>query len=309
MRIDDLVPSARAVGVVQCVRRPVAGHIRRRTLPATYGTEATTAEIADDLGVAHHRIIPEFLKARTPDDTIDRYLPDYPRDAASKITIAQLVEHRGGVGDIFGPRYAGMDRSKLRRVSDWIPLFRDEPLHFEPGSRREYSNGGYVLLGAIVEQVSGRDYYDHVRARIYRPAGMNDTDHFADGDPVENLARGYTRRLDTPGEDDGTGLRDNGPTRPWRGSPAGGGYSTVDDLDRFVQALRGGRLLDAKWTAWAVGDAGGIGVAGGAPGINAALETNGPYTIAVLANLDPPAAERVALWIRGALPIAPAGKR
>jgi len=49
-------------------------NIRRRTLPARYGTKATTAEIADDLGVAHHRIIPEFLKARTPDDTIDRGL-------------------------------------------------------------------------------------------------------------------------------------------------------------------------------------------------------------------------------------------
>jgi CubicO group peptidase (beta-lactamase class C family) len=233
-------------------------------------------------------------------DTIDRYLPDYPRGAASRITIQHLLEHRGGVADFFGPRYEAADRSKLRRVSDWLPLFRDEPLHFEPGTRQEYSNGGYVLLGAIVERVSGQDYYDYVREHIYHPAGMKDTDHYSAEDAVENLARGFTRRAEGPDAGDGSGLRDNASARPWRGSPAGGGYSTVDDLLRFVQALRGRALLDSTWSAWAGG--GGIGIAGGAPGINATLEAEGPYVIAVMANLDPPAAERLAGTIRRWLP-------
>jgi D-alanyl-D-alanine carboxypeptidase len=230
------------------------------------------------------------------DDTIDRYLPKYPRDRASKITIQMLIDHRGGVPDIFGPKYMTADRTQLRSVSDWVELIADQPLHFEPGTREEYSNGGYVLLGAIVEKVSGQNYYDYVRERIFVPAGMKDTDSYETDDPVANLASGYTRRL---GQGTDGPWRDNETSRPGRGSPAGGGYSTVDDLFRFSQALRSGKLGD--------GVKGGIAMAGGAPGMNALLDMEGDWTLVVLANLDPPAAERVGTKMRGVFRRAGAG--
>ena len=237
------------------------------------------------------------------DATIDRYLPDYPRAVASRVTVRQLLEHRGGIGDIFGDRYEHADRTKLRTVSDWIPLFRDQPLAFEPGTKQQYSNGGYVLLGAIVEKVSGQDYYAYVRRHIYEPLGMRNTDHYAGDQGAANLAIGYTR------EEGGAAWRDNASSRPMRGSPAGGGYSTLDDLLRFTRGLRASRLLRpetlrdgfAELGADERGDAG-LGIGGGAPGINAAVELRGPYTIIVLANLDPPAAERAARQLRRWLP-------
>lgn len=242
------------------------------------------------------------------DDTIDRYLADYPREAASRVTVRQLLEHRGGIGDIFGNAYDRADRSKLRRVSDWIPLFRDQALAFEPGTKQQYSNGGYVLLGAIIEKVSGEDYYGYMRRHVYEPLGMKDTDHYAGDQGVANLAAGYTK------EDGAAAWHDNRATRPMRGSPAGGGYSTLDDLLRFTRALRASRLLKpatlrdgfAELGANDRGEAG-LGIGGGAPGINASVELHGPYTIIVLANLDPPTAERAARQLRRWLPGAMAG--
>ncbi|MCI0549015.1 MAG: serine hydrolase, partial [Candidatus Rokubacteria bacterium] len=224
------------------------------------------------------------------------------------MTVRHLLEHRGGIGDIFGEAYERTDKSKLRDVSDWIPLFRDKPLAFEPGERQQYSNGGYVLLGAIVERASGENYYDYVRRHIYRPLGMRDTDHFASDGKTPDLAVGYTRQAPGDGTD-AAGWADSAPTRPWRGSPAGGGYSTLGDLLRFVQAMRTSKLLKPEtvtpeFRELRADESGnlGLGIGGGAPGINAAVEAIGPYTIVVLANLDPPAAAVPASWLAERLP-------
>lgn len=239
------------------------------------------------------------------DDTIDRYLPSYPKAVAGQVTVRQLLEHRGGIGDIFGESYDRADRSKLRRVADWIPLFRDKALAFEPGTRSQYSNGGYVLLGAIIEAASGEDYYDYVRRHIYQPLGMRGTDHYASDDQAANLATGYTRERGKGAKPDASGLSDNDFSRPMRGSPAGGGYSTLDDLLRFTRAIRAGTLLRTETRREGFRELGpgpggeaGLGIGGGAPGLNAAVEMSGPYTIVVLANLDPPAAERAASQLR-----------
>jgi len=140
--------------------------------------------------------------------------------------------------------------------------------------------------------VSGEDYYEYVRRHIYEPAGMTRTAHyFADSLPAD-VAIGYTRgEGDRP--DPSAPLRPNTAVLPGRGSAAGGGYSTAADLLRFVAAIRAGRIPGAPPA--------GLGVAGGAPGINATLdgELPGGYDLVVLANLDPPAAERVARIVRG----------
>jgi CubicO group peptidase (beta-lactamase class C family) len=213
-------------------------------------------------------------------DPIGQHVAGLP-DATARVTLQQLIDHRGGTGDVFGPRYDAADRTALRELRDWLPLFADRPLEFEPGTSRRYSNAGYILLGLAIEKVTGRAYRDHVRERIFIPAGMTDTAPYAVDAHVPNRAIGYTAAS-------GAGP-DNRATLPWRGSSAGGGFSTVDDLSKFADALRGGRLGKR---------ADQMGIAGGAPGVNAALELAGQDTIAVLANLDPPAATRLAEGLR-----------
>lgn len=246
------------------------------------------------------------------DETIDRWLPDYPKAVASRVTVRHLLDHRGGVADIFGDAYDRADKRKLRTVADWIPLFRDVPLAFEPGARQAYSNGGYVLLGAIVERASGEDYFAYIRRHVTGPLGMKDTDHYADDETIANRAMGYTKHRDAGGTPDAAGYAANTESRPMRGSPAGGGYSTLDDLLAFTRAIRSGTLVPASLAKdfpdlRPAGEPG-IGIGGGAPGINAAVEMNGPYTIIVLANLDPPAAGGAAQVLRQWLP-RPAGAR
>jgi CubicO group peptidase (beta-lactamase class C family) len=225
------------------------------------------------------------------DDKLGRYLPDYPNtDAREKVTIRHLVNMQSGIGDFFGPKFQATPKHKIRAINDYLPLFASEPLKFEPGTSRAYSNGGYLVLGAIIEKVTGRSYYDYVREHIYKPAGMSNTDSYESDAAVPNLARGYTRRGDQAGQ-----LTDNVNTRPGRGSSAGGGYSTADDLLKFSAAIRGNKLLSAENSRKFMG----LGAAGGAPGINAVfdLEAEG-YTIIVLSNYDPPSAEDLSQKIR-----------
>ena len=220
-------------------------------------------------------------------DTIDKYMTEYPAALARKITIAQLLEHRAGVPDFFNEQFDNADKSRLREVKDWIPFFRDEPLHFEPGTNEEYSNGGYILLGVVIERASGQTYYDFVRDRIFRPAGMTDTDSYFRDEPVANRADGYSHRFGN-----GPEWRNAHDILPARGSSAGGGYSTLEDLHRYVMTLRAGKFGKSS-------DGTGMVIAGGSPGTNAALLAEGDYTAVVLANLDPPAAERTISKIEG----------
>jgi len=238
------------------------------------------------------------------DDTVRKRLPDYPSPAADKITIQQLLDHRSGLGDFFGPKFLAAPPSSIRKLSDYLALFADKPLEFEPGSDQRYSNAGYVVLGLIIEKVSGQSYYDYVREHITRPAAMSDTAYYAIDETVPHRAVGQTKR----GPDGPLPQRhSNAKLMPGRGSSAGGGYSTAPDLLALSQALLGNKLLSKAWTDWLFtgkvdgGGRRGLGIAGGAPGVNAALEIAPPYTLIVLSNFDPPSSEEVARGIRTAL--------
>ena len=221
------------------------------------------------------------------DSSLARAWPDYPnQDVARRVTIRQLLQHRAGVGgNIFGAP-PGKTRGDIRRLSDYLPLFVNEPLQFEPGTNQRYSNAGYIILGLLIERLSGEDYYEYVRSHIYQAAGMTRTASWTVDSLPPNTAKGYT----------GTPLGPNTALLPGRGSSAGGGYSTAHDLLRLINALRASKIPGAP-------PAGGVGIAGGAPGLNAAMEGDlaGGYDVIVLANLDPPAAERVARGVRGLL--------
>jgi D-alanyl-D-alanine carboxypeptidase len=226
------------------------------------------------------------------DSTVGRYWPDYPNaEVARRVTIRQLLNFRSGIGgDIFGIPASGR-RSSTRALKDFLPLFVNQPLEFEPGSRDKYSNAGFVVLGLLVERLSGQDYYSYVRDHIYTPAGMTRTGHFAVDSLPANTAIGYTRDEAAAGDS----LRANSSLLPGRGSSAGGGYSTAQDLVRFLQAIRARRIPGSPPA--------GLGVAGGTSGVNATLDGQlpGGYDLIVLSNLDPPAAERVARAVRALL--------
>ncbi len=231
------------------------------------------------------------------EDRLGKFLPDYPNpEAARQVTVGQLLEMMSGIGDFFGKKYAATPKERIRTLADYLPLFASEPLRFEPGSSREYSNGGYVVLGLIIEKVSGQSYYDYVREHVYQPAGMGASAHLDADIPTAHVASGYTRNWDE-NEHPGEARRNNMYTRPARGSSAGGGYSIAEDLLKFSLALRQGRLLGPAANARVSGP---MAIAGGAPGINAVLETDPVpgYTIVVLSNYDPPAAIEVAKMIR-----------
>jgi CubicO group peptidase (beta-lactamase class C family) len=246
-------------------------------------------------------------------DTLAKLVPDYPnQDVAKRITIHQLLTHSSGLGDYFTDVYEGMAKNKLRAVRDYFPLFADKPLLFEPGARFSYSNAGFMVLGAVVEKVSGQDYFSYVRDHIYAPAGMKDTDAYEMDHDTPNLAIGYTH-----GDGDPPGVWTNNLyLHVVKGGPAGGGFSTVGDLLRFASALEHGTILDrtsverithkqitVEEGAYGYGfDVESVrghpsyGHNGGFDGINGSLTVipDMQLAVAVLANRDPPTAERVA---------------
>lgn len=245
-------------------------------------------------------------------DTIATSLPAYPdTPLARTVTIEHLLTHSGGTGDFFGADY-DRHQAELRTPSDFVRMFGDRAPAFAPGSRWGYSNFGFIVLGAIVEHVTATPWDVHLERGIFRVAGMASTSSSAsDGDtaaPCTGAAE--------------TGLR----ALPfYTGLPAGGGYSTVEDLHRFGVALRDGRLLDgdrldqlvrpriAAGTAhWSLGlrvasrnGASWYGHGGAAPGVNAdvAIYPQSDYRTVVLSNRGHPHALNVADYIGARLPL------
>jgi CubicO group peptidase (beta-lactamase class C family) len=178
-------------------------------------------------------------------DEIGRFLPDYPT-RGKRITVEQLLNHTSGIKSL-----TGMPSWPSHTREDWTPgqliaFFQNEPLDFEPGTGWKYNNSGYILLGAIIEKVSGKKYEDFLAEAIFRPLGMERTRYGGDRPIIAGRVEGYQR---TP-----AGIV-NAPylsmTLPFS---AGALVSTVDDLARWQAALDGDGFLSADsrrrmWTA------------------------------------------------------------
>ena len=129
------------------------------------------------------------------DDRLIDHVPDYPnRPVAREITIAQLVSHSSGLGDLFNERFESTPKEQLQTPRDFFPIFADEPLQFEPGAGRSYSNAGYIVLGAVIEGASGMSYTDYLQKHIFDPAGMADSGFPVRDGSLPELAIGYTAR-------------------------------------------------------------------------------------------------------------------
>jgi CubicO group peptidase (beta-lactamase class C family) len=175
------------------------------------------------------------------DDPIGKYVDETwaAADVRAKVKVKHLLTHTSGLGSYFNDAFFKSSRALYRNVDDYKPLVRDETLTFEPGTRWSYSNTGMLLAGAVIERAAGTDYFEYVRRHVTGPAGMASTDCYELDAVNPNLAVGYERQRTAQG----TSVRNNVFAHVLRGGPAGGGYSTVHDLFRFGQALRGGKLL------------------------------------------------------------------
>lgn len=290
---------------------------RERGIPNELSTRFRNGSITKMFtGVAVGRLIQAGLV--DPAAPVGTYLTDYPnREVATKVTIHHLLTHTGGTGDYLTPEYLER-RLQLRTIADYLQMFGERGPLFEPGSAYDYSNYGFVLLGAVIEQVSGQTYYDYVDDHVFAPAGMTRSGALPE-DTVTDLAVGYTEAFGAAGV--------NTEILPYRGTPAGCGYTTVEDLCRFATALQGHRLLDAEHTAlvttaklnagWdgrcvgygffdrTVHGVRSIGHAGGAPGMSGKLTVypDSGHVVAVLANADPPVAPQVSEFLGHRLPV------
>ena len=243
----------------------------------------------------------------SPDDTFGKYLTTFPDpDIASKVTIRQLLLHSSGMGDIFDQ--PGSEKlGSMMELKDFLPLFAHKPLAFAPGSRTLYSNAGYIVLGMVVEAVSGENYYSYIKSHILQPAGMSHSGFFDRKHLPASVAHSY---------EDGKDVTD---AQPERGCPAGGLQASSGDLLRLVEVINAGKLIskdsvkllrdmiphqpnarapadDTKLTAYGIG--------GGAPGVNAGLsiDPTGRYTRVVLCDAGPPMAlsmgATISEWIK-----------
>jgi CubicO group peptidase (beta-lactamase class C family) len=173
-------------------------------------------------------------------DVVGKYVPGFPSAIADHVTVAQLLTHTSGMGDVL--QHSG-PTPPPDTLAAQIAQIAKTPLSFAPGSSYAYSNSGFIVLGAIVEHVARTDYATYVREHVFAAAGMADTDIrvYRPAD-VPGMAHGYAL-------DEASGaLRDNSGDVQI-GNPSGGAISTTGDLARFARALTGHRLLSPAMTA------------------------------------------------------------
>jgi len=258
-------------------------------------------------------------------DTIGKYVGGFPADIGEKVTIEQLLTHTSGMGDFMGPDYFAK-ADEVDTVDGFMAFVVNRPLRFEPGTKHEYSNAGFVVLGAVIEKVSGESYYDYIRDHIAKPAGMSNTDFYAKTAHTPDLSHGYLsaaggllpqpqgggklHTMDKPPAPSAGSVEwiDNMDKLPIKGNPSGGGYSTVGDMLKFADALLGYKLLGKQTTDLIttgqvdtpIGEYGygfeelidrghrTVGHSGGSPGVNAIFRmfTDNGYTVIVLSNYD-----------------------
>lgn len=168
-------------------------------------------------------------------DDVTKYLPDYPTHGQT-ITIDQLLTHVSGIPSYTDlPEWLPRVREDLT-VQQLIDLFKDKPLDFAPGERWSYNNSAYILLGAVIEKVSGKSYEDFIEQEIFAPLGMKSSRYGHQREVVPGRVEGYD-----PAEGGGYQAAEYlSMTQPYA---AGSLLSTVDDLAIWAEALAGGKVI------------------------------------------------------------------
>ena len=251
------------------------------------------------------------------DDSIAKWVPDYPHAEGATITLKQLLTHSAGIGEWDGRKIQGP------KSGAELAATMTEPLQFDPGSRFAYSNAGFVLLQAVIEKANGTSFEAALQDLVFRPAQMSHSGLWPVTAIVPNRATGYLRPADDPL---GLGPRySNAQFLGYEGNGSGGGYSTAADILAFNRAIASGKLLGPALTGQmlvpridfagaqrpskygygvdlgqcsgrATFGHGGGGPNSGVSSVDYYVRDSG-WSIIVLSNYDPPAAEDLAYSI------------
>ncbi len=235
-------------------------------------------------------------------DTVGRFLPQLPRAIAGRVTIAHLLEHSSGLGELGAGLDSAMRRSQS--VGEMIALAGRGELAFPPGTDVSYSNRGYILLGGVIERASGTRYDEYLRRALFQPAQMTRTGIYPANALPADRAHRYTH-FESLRATFAPALVEFAPENDLAPGPHGGAYSTAPDLLRYARALTRGTLVGAEWVDSLVRDPANTGRSrgfevgaiagrryfghlGGAPGMNSMLRVFPElgYTLVVLSNFD-----------------------
>jgi CubicO group peptidase (beta-lactamase class C family) len=231
-------------------------------------------------------------------DNLAKLYPLYKNENDEKITVKQLLTFSAGLGDYIQIDEFQKHPDKYRKTEDLISLISKEPLLYVPGSSNQYSNSSYVVLGGIIEKLTGKSYLENLKERILNPLNMNNSGFIYKDTETENKAKGFI--VNPAGQKVST--YENTPSVP---TPAGGMYSTAEDLLKLDRSFMNDNLLlndeykalllnrfndDNKKTwrkIYSEQDRGFL-FAGGSPGWNAIYHLNfsGKYTVIILSNFD-----------------------
>jgi CubicO group peptidase (beta-lactamase class C family) len=268
-------------------------------VPNTPTTKFRLGSITKQFTAASILLLEERGKLKV-EDPVKKYMPDAPA-AWDKITIFHVLTHTSGIPSFTSfPDFESREAQAMtpEKLVEW---FRDKPLEFEPGTKWNYSNSGYVLLGYLIEKISGQSYSEFVQQNIFTPMGMKDSGHDSNSAIIAHRAAGYT-----PGK---SGAVNAGFVHMSIPFSAGALYSTTEDLLRWEQGLFGGKVLTAAslakmTTPFKQDYAFGLGVStqnghkmiahdGGIQGFNTALAyyPDDKLVVAVLANVNGPAGQ------------------
>ncbi|MGB3547956.1 MAG: serine hydrolase [Saprospiraceae bacterium] len=179
-------------------------------------------------------LVMQLVEDKTLDleESISTYLPNYPKEVAEKVTIHHLLSHTSGIPNVKG-------ENKAFHPEDMVGKFVNEPLAFDPGTKFDYSNSGYTLLGYLIETVTQRSYQDVLTDKIFKPLGMTNSGFYRNRTLIKNMSSGYNRwygdYFDVDKTDESSAYS------------AGGIYSTVEDMMLWNEALRHETLLPQEF--------------------------------------------------------------
>ncbi len=202
-------------------------------IPDTPSTKFRLGSVTKQFTAASILLLEERGKLKV-EDPVKKYVPDAPA-AWDKMTVFHVLTHTAGIPNFTSfPEYPKLEPFAIT-PEKLVALFRDKPLDFEPGEKWNYSNSGYVLLGYIIERVSGESYEKFVQENIFTPLGMKDSGYDSNSAVIARRASGYTSGPN--------GIVNSGFVHMSIPFSAGALYSTTEDLLKWEQGLFGGKLL------------------------------------------------------------------
>ncbi len=278
-------------------------------IPITSETKFQLASITKDFTRVMILQLAEQLKFST-DDNIGKYLSGFSPEV-NKVTIKQLLDFTSGLGDYHRTEDFQSQEGKILLAKDIIPIIQKEKLQFEPGSQTRYSNSGYVVLTAILEKVTGKNYYENLKELILDKLNMHNTAMNGYVKPLPGIAVGYLSNQ--------IGALQNNSTWHLAGGGDGGIYTTTHDLLAFITSVfyDNQLLSDSSKLKYATGSmshekinswndfliAGRYAPAGGAPGVSTLFTVNmKTKNIAIiLSNYDQGTAEDIGMRVSAIL--------